>query len=265
MNARVRVLLAGLLALLTASALAGQPRVPASAGLNSLGGAPSEALKGLKGLFGDNIAFSAAIEMRHKSASGSISTTPGKYYFDNGKSRFEMDMSKIQGGPGAMDSAKNKSMGLNMDKLVVISRPDKKSSYMVYPEMNAYIQVPVQTVSPAQTNDSNLEWIELGQEEVDGHPCAKSEAVHTDSQGNKQLCVVWKAIDLSNFPIKIQQSEPGSKESETFIFKEVDLKKPEAALFEVPASAVKYDSPSAMMRAVRLKSMRGAGPAPSAP
>ena len=57
---------------------------------------------------------------------------PGKISFDAGKSRFEMNMSDLQGPqmpPGT--AAQMKAMGL--DQMVTISRPDKKFTYLIYP------------------------------------------------------------------------------------------------------------------------------------
>src|SRR5580693_2005937 len=83
----------------------------------------------LSKLFGDNKAFSATMEMHTSGGpSGSGMTIPGKIAFSDGKSRFEMDMTEVKGGsipPQAMTQMR----AMGMDKVVRISRPDKKTMY----------------------------------------------------------------------------------------------------------------------------------------
>lgn len=207
-------------------------------------------------LFGDNSAFSATLEMQTKGSSASDSVTmPGKIAFAEGKSRFEMDMTQMKGGgmpPNA--AAQMKTMG--MDRMVMISRPDKKLSYMVYPGMQAFMETPMQ--DPAATeppSDFKVETTELGKESVEGHPCVKNKTIVTDNKGNKHEAIVWNATDLKNFPIKIEQTE-GSTTS-TMLFKDVKLSKPETALFEPPADHKRYDNMQSMMQEVMMKRLGG--------
>ncbi len=94
-------------------------------------------------IFGGNSAFTANMEMQSKDKSGDTMIMPGKIASLDGKSRFEMDMTQMRGGRMPPDGAAHmKQMG--MDKMVAISRPDKKVTYVVYPSLQAYAETPIQ-------------------------------------------------------------------------------------------------------------------------
>jgi len=212
-------------------------------------------------LFGDNTAFSATLEIQTKgSSSGDTMTMPGKMAFADGKSRFETDVTEMKGGPmppGAM--AQVKAMG--MDRMTMISRPDKKLAYVIYPGLQAYAEMPLQDSEAATSpSDYKVEATELGKEIVDGHACVKNKAVVSDSKGNKHEATVWNATDLKKFPVKIEQTEQGT--AVTMLFKNVQLAKPEASVFDPPASFKKYDSVMAMMQQEMMKRMSGGAGAP---
>jgi hypothetical protein len=208
-------------------------------------------------LFGDNSTFSANLEMKTGNTGDSESMTiPGKIYFDEGKSRFEMDMSETKGGKMSPQAgAQLKSIG--MDKMVMIARPDKKISYQVYPGMQAHVQnaLPEQEAA-SSAGDFKIDVTEVGKETVDGHPCIKNKTVVTDKEGTKHESMVWNATDLKNFPIKIEHLENDTKV--LMLFHDVNLSKPAANLFEPPAGSTKYDSMQSMMQQVMMKRFGGA-------
>lgn len=210
-------------------------------------------------LFGDNSTFSATLEMQTGGDGNSEAVSiPGKIFFDAGKSRFEMDMSQMKGGKmGPEAAAQMKSIG--MDRMIMISRPDKKSGYQVYPGMQAYVENPLPAQEAATSaSDFKVETTELGKETVDNHPCVKNKAVVTDKEGTKHESTVWNATDLKNFPIKIEHLENGTKV--TMLFHDVSLTKPAAGLFDPPTDATKYDSMQSMMQQVMMKRFGAGGP-----
>jgi hypothetical protein len=92
-------------------------------------------------LFGDNKTFSADAEF-HISGQQEM-TMPGKISFDSGKTRFEMNLSDAKGSHIPPSVAEHmKAMG--MDQTVVISRPDTKTTYLVYPGLSAYAETALQ-------------------------------------------------------------------------------------------------------------------------
>jgi hypothetical protein len=215
-------------------------------------------------LFGNNHAFSATMETeaRNTAAGGPI-TMSGKFAFDDGKARLEMDMAQMHGGqipPNAV--AQMKAMG--MDRLVSIARPDKKLYYLIYPGLKAYVS----TATPdegtsAAPSDFKIETTKLGKETVDGHACVKNKALVTDSKGEKHPATVWNATDLKNFPVKIVQTSGGVPV--TIHFKDVELSAPDAALFEPPSDFKRYDSMQALMQAVMMKRFGGGQKSPPPP
>ena len=229
--------------------------------LGHAGGAPPG--PGLSGstakLFGANSTFSANLEMQTGEANDpSAMVIPGKLFFDEGKSRFEMDVSQMKGSkmpPQA--AAQMKSIG--MDKMIMIARPDKKVGYQVYPGMQGYVENPLPEQETSTTpSDFKIEMTELGKETVDSHPCIKNKAVVTDKDGAKHESTVWNATDLKKFPVKIEHIENGTKV--TMLFHDVTLAKPAAELFDLPPDATKYDSMQSMMQQGLMKRLGGGLP-----
>lgn len=245
MKIYLRSLLFGLLCLnLTAHAQMGPPHGP------RFGGAMDK-------LFGHNQSFSATLDMQMKtSAEGNTMDMPGTIYFDSGQSRFEMNMSEMKGHQMPPETAAHmKAMG--MDKMVTITLPQDKTAYLIYPDMQAYVEMPVANTE-ADTNDFKMETTELGKETVDGHPCVKNKVVMTDPEGNQHESTVWNATDLNNFPVKIEQNGEGHQV--TMMFKDIKLSKPDASLFKPPTGFTKYDSMQAMMQQEMMKRMGGGMP-----
>jgi hypothetical protein len=184
-------------------------------------------------LYGNNSAFSATLEVQGDASPQQKMT--GKLAVDQGKSRFEMNM----GADPHM-----KSMG--MDQMIVVTRPDRKASYMIFPSQQAYVENPIpESQAPKPESAYKVEITELGKETVDGHPCVKNKAVVTDDQGNKTESTLWNATDLKNFPVKIESTRNGHKS--TMLFRDIKLGKPDASQFEPPAGHKKYDSMMSLM------------------
>ena len=152
-----------------------------------------------------------------------------------------------------------KSMGL--DRIVMIARPDKKAAYLVYPGLQSYVESDLaEAESAATNNDYKVATVELGKETVDSHPCVKNKVTVTDKDGNKHESTVWNAMDLKNFPVKIQTTEGAA--NTTMQFKNVSLAQPDPGQFEPPSGYKKYDSVMAMMQQLQqqiIKRMSGGG------
>jgi len=152
-------------------------------------------------LFGDNSAFSAAVETQLQPESGDTITMPGKMAFDAGKVRFEMNMGDAKGlkmPPGAAEQMK----AMGFDQMITLSLPEKKQVYLIYPGLESYVA----TSSAAKdgTNDTfKLEVKEVGKETVGGHPCVQNDVIVTDGKGATNEFTVWNATDLKKFPVKI--------------------------------------------------------------
>lgn len=211
-------------------------------------------------LFGDNLAFTANLEVTTKGGgTDSPMTMPGKIAFLDGKTRFEISIDQVKGGKvHPQTGAQLKALG--MDVVISITRPDKKLTLQVYPGMRAYIETPTNDPSDDKaSSDFKIETAEIGKETFDGHPCVCNKAVVTDPDGAKHEAYLWNASDLNNFPIKIQQSERDM--GVTMLFKEVSLTKPESSLFDPPSGFTKYNDMSAMMQDKVMKQFGAERPA----
>ena len=88
---------------------------------------------------------------------------------------------------------------------------------------------------------------------MDGHPCVKNKVIVTDDQGQKHEMTVWNATDLKKFPVKIETDENGR--NTTMTFQNIKMTKPDAAMFEPPASYKKYTNQRDMMQQEVMKRM----------
>src|ERR1035437_10238844 len=230
---------------------------PAFAQFGARGGGPSGPNFGgaMDKLFGDNQTFSAVMEFQTIDPSTNTIVMPGKINFDNGKSRFEMNMSEMKGSklpPGA--AAQMKTMG--MDMMISISRPDKKMTWLVYPGLHSYAEMPTAGKSAStDAADYKVETTELGRETVEGHPCMKNQVTVTDKDGAKHESTVWNATDLKQFPVKIVTGAAG--QVTTMVFKKISFEHPAADNFEAPAGFTKYDNMQTMMQTEMMKKMGG--------
>ena len=225
-----------------------------------LGGPKGPQFSGsLTKLFGDNTTFSAALEMQTQDGSAEL-VVPGKLAFDNGKSRFEMDITQIKGGKIPAGAAEQmKAMG--MDSLVAISRPDKQVNYLVYPGLTAYVET---ESKEAESTDAVSKYkvnaTEVAKETLEGHPCVKHKIIVTDDKGKTHESLVWNATDLKQFPIKIETAEDGTKI--TMRFKDIKLAKPDEAIFAPPAAFKQYANMMALMQEEIMKRAGAAGGLP---
>jgi hypothetical protein len=211
--------------------------------------------RAIEKLFGDNQAFSANVEFQTSERGGEAVTMPGSFSFDGGKSRFEINMSEMKGSKMPPQAAEQmKAMG--MDKVITISRPDKKLAYIIYPGMKSYAAMtPPGADTAASPSDFKLETTQLGKETVDGHACIKNKVIATGKDGTKVESTVWNATDLNKFPVKIETTQSGQKV--VMLYKNISLKKPAASQFDTPEDFTKYDSIQSMIQTVMMKQMGG--------
>jgi hypothetical protein len=89
------------------------------------------------------------------------------------------------------------------------------------------------------------------QEEANGHPCRRIEAVVQSSDGTNARFRVWQAEDAKYFPVRISTS-PGPQEM-VLNFSELRLELPAAPLFGPPDGFMRYDSPIALMNELIIR------------
>jgi hypothetical protein len=218
-----------------------------------MGGPPTARFdKTMQKLFGENSAFTADMHMEMKNGENSMSF-PGKLAFLEGKSRFEMDTTKMRGG-GIPPQAAEQMKQMGMAEIINISRPDKKENYMVYPGLKAYAVVTEQSSGAQQDSpakEPDIQRTEIGKETVEGHACTKYKVVIKDDTDKEHQSTIWAAKDLNNFPIKMETVNSGVPV--TITYKNVRLEKPDEALFTPPADFKRYNDMGAMMQEAMMK------------
>jgi hypothetical protein len=203
-------------------------------------------------LFGNNTAFSAKSEVhvfdKDKKESAVLTMDVAML---NGNMRNDVDMANIKSKDlPAQAIAQMKAAG--MDRVVSIVRKDTKMMYVIYPNMKASAKMALSKEQSAELDkDLKMQKTPVGQETIDGHPCQKNKVVFTDSKGQKKDALVWSATDLKDFPLRVE-----TKEQDTTVqmnFKQVQLVKPDANLFESPKGFKEYDSIMALQMAAMQK------------
>lgn len=215
------------------------------------GGANSAMIK----LFGDNAAFTARADIQVAGTNRVIwFRMPSTFSEADNKLRVEVDLGLIQShSVGQSQIAHLKQLGL--DKVTSVVRPDKKTTYIIYPSALSYVVMPL-AVEDSQIALQKLEKKPLGRETVDGHACVKNYSTVKSTKGSVLLqAVTWNATDLKDFPIQIQTQEGGN--TTMMHFQQVSLAKPAATLFEPPAGYKSFNNPQDLQDAAQKKAGGG--------
>jgi hypothetical protein len=222
----------------------GLPQTPGP----QLGGAISK-------LFGEHEAFSATmtVEAVPSGATQPI-VLPGSLHFLEGSSRFEMDILKGRGLPMPAEvKGQLKMMGLN--EMIMISRPKENASYLIYPGLKSYVDMPVPEGAGDPKGEVQVEKKEVGKEQVNGQNTIKHQVKLTDASGQTLEATVWNAPQMKDFPVKIETTENG--QPVTMTFGQVKFEKPAAKMFEPPAGFTRYDNVMTMMQEAIMKQFGG--------
>jgi outer membrane lipoprotein-sorting protein len=203
------------------------------------GGPPPDPCAALAKYFNKDAAFTASAKVVTAGKKAKENQTMTMLFaVSAGNMRNEMDMTKMS-GVRASDLEGMKQMG--MDKMVILRLAEKKATYMVYPNLQSYCDLPAGKGNP----EGKLEKTEVGRETVEKHDCTKSKLTFTDKEGRTSEALVWEATDLKSFPIQYQTVDEG--QTTTTTFSDIKMDKPDAALFELPANYKKYDSMQQMI------------------
>ena len=93
-------------------------------------------------------------------------------------------------------------------------------------------------------------------ETVGGHASEKTKVTVTGEKGEKHDAVVWYATDLKEFPVQMQMTQ--DKSTVTMLYRDVQLAKPDAALFEAPNGYTRHTSIEQLMQSAMARIMGGA-------
>jgi len=124
---------------------------------------------------------------------------------------------------------------------------NKRSGYVLSEALQAY--APVKTDLEAGTRlNITKEGI---QENINGHPCHRCEALVVSSNGLQSHLTLWRADDAGHFPIRIQ-SLNGPNQM-TLNFTEVRLEYPGQGLFLPPDGFTSYPTSIALMNELIIR------------
>lgn len=132
----------------------------------------------------------------------------------------------------------------NGKKSVTIVRPDKKLVWMLMPEQNMFMEMPLDVKNQdifSNMQDSKVKTDKefLSNETVENHP-AKKYHVTTSRDGKKESSgFIWEASDLNNFPVKYQNED----KTATMVWKNINFDPVHDSIFEIPSGYKKMEMP----------------------
>lgn len=224
------------------------------------GGAPGSDFAVLSKLFGKVGAFTAKSEVRvlDKNQKETISVVMNFAMLDK-SIRMEIDAAKMKNKDlpvGTIDALQQ--MGL--DKFVTLSRPDRKTLYVIYPKAACYLTLPIKPEELEAGEKAAMKTEALGKETLDGHACVKNKITITPAKGPPQTFTVWNATDLKGFPMQTLTRQ----DADTVItrYTEVQLQRPDAKEFEPPAGFEEFKGLAAFQVGMMKKSLGGGSPPP---
>lgn len=203
-------------------------------------------------LFGDIQAFSARAELRVLDRSGKESlVVPLAFALSDRKVRMDIEMTQMK-GPQVQADQVNGMKQMGMDRLACVILPQKNTMQIVFPTLAAYVEMPLPDEEAAALNTKfKIDKKLLGNETVEGHPCARNRVLMTDDRGQKVEFIVWNASDLKDFPLQAQMNDSGS--NVIIRYRNVQLDKPDPRQFETPASYKKHKDFLELMQAAAAR------------
>jgi hypothetical protein len=204
-------------------------------------------------LFGKDAAFSATMSFKVVGGEDDGTEISGKFALLDGNSRHELDIAQFK-SKQIPEEAAAQMQAMGMGKFIVLSRPDKKMTYQIFPALKAYVAHPIKQARP-HSKEPKVEKTELGKETIENHPCIKQKVVVTEEGVEPQQFITWNATDLDGLMIQVQFQEGES--TRTLRFSDVKRSKPPADLFEPPADFTPYNDLMEMMMKEMMK--RGGG------
>jgi hypothetical protein len=152
----------------------------------------------------------------------------------------------------------------HLDKIDIITQTDTKKIFIVFPGIEAYQEYPISDdvldEMTTRTKNVSIKRKEYKQEMIENHPCTQATLVVSETNRPTEIAILRCATDLQNFPIRMDILTPTS--TTRFMFENVQLKKPDAALFEVPANYTAFTNTADIMRYAREKFQSSSDNAP---
>jgi len=242
-----RSILLGLLGLMTVYIVPVQAQM--GAGASPMPGLDSA----LRAIFGKDNAFSATAVMAMNGQSQDLKMKVKVAVLD-GMTRTDIDMADIEGAmipPQAMVQIK----ALHMDKIVTLIINEGNTSVVIYPGMKAYVETATSGVQDA--GDCGINVAGTSDDEIDGRKLLKKEIEVNCKSFDQQKFTVWEEKSKPGPPVRLETEQNGVKL--TMTLSDLDLTKPESALFIPTTGFQKFDSMQALMGHVREQMFQSQG------
>jgi len=117
----------------------------------------------------------------------------------------------------------------------------RHSGYVLSEALQGYAPIQSEVEAAGQLNTTR----EGSQQNINGHPCQKYEAVVVLNNGIKANLTLWQADDSAHFPVRIEATNGPNRM--TLDFSEIRLQAPAQELFLPPDGFTPYASSLAMM------------------
>ncbi|HLP77319.1 MAG TPA: hypothetical protein VK327_10410 [Candidatus Paceibacterota bacterium] len=216
---------------------------------------------GLVKLFGNFTGFSAQTDVQVLDSNRQETLrTPMNIALLDGKVRMEFEMSQMR-GKSVQPAVVNGMKQMGMDRVASVIRIDKRITHIFFPKVQGCVDLDI-TPAEAEAAEKNVQVqrTPLGKEVVDKHPCTKNRVVVKSAKGASLMeATTWNAEDMKDFPVQIAVQ---AKEGTTILrFTKIQMTRPAAALFDVPAGFTKFTSAEALMLAATQRQLTGSKPA----
>lgn len=219
-------------------------------------GSPGVSTAMLK-LFGKVTAFTARADVQVVDGTKSERLrTPMLFAALDGRLRAEIDMTLIRGKdlpPAAVAGLKQ----LGMDRVVSLLRPDKKSLFILYPNAQSYVSLPLTREEIAADKNLKVEKTALGQETVAGRACVKQQVIIKNGTNIVLTATTWNAGDLQDFPVQIATREKDM--TSIMRFDQIQLVRPDVKQFEPTAGFKQFKDVQALILARSPKTSKTTG------
>ncbi len=197
---------------------------------------PPDFLSGPAGVLLTNLeGFSAKVDSSLPSLAGDLHTVSGDLLEREGRLIFQ-----------PASRAKNKKALLE-GGMIFIWNEAAHAGYVLSDPLQAYAPMPpgVQGTNIVWGSDAAV------QEEANGHPCRRLEAVVACNDGSTARFMVWQAEDARRLPVRIR-SVAGTREF-TLNFSNIRLELPAPELFAPPDGFTRYGTAVALMNELILR------------
>jgi|SRR6185437_4171846 len=199
-------------------------------------------------LFGQNPSFTAQADIRVFDAKQvELLRMPSVFASADSKLRLDLDvkLARINRSEPVMVNTFNMFKQFGMDRITSVLRPDKKVTYIIYPNAKSYANIPL-TAEDSQLTGQRIEKKPISRETLDGHVCVKNFSTVKNLKGAVLIqATTWNAIDLKGFPVQIEVTENGR--TTIMHFMNVNLARPDSRLFDVPAGYKQIKDPQDLM------------------